>query len=79
MHGERLAYEVDVWHKAQGSRRTPDYWPEDATLCAIPQAHKLTTEIIKLKGQKVSLTVHHCTTCAFSLTEPTVATKGGKG
>ena len=75
---ERLAYEVDQWHKAQGSRRVPDFWPLEATLCATPQDHDLVEEAISLKGQKVNLTVVVCTQCAFSLTVPTVKKEGKK-
>jgi len=79
MTQERLEYEVDQWHQAQGARQRPDYWPPEATLCEIPQAHELKTEVVKLPKQRVSITVHYCSKCAFNLTEPTVNRKEEKG
>lgn len=79
MTPERLQYEVDQWHRAQGPARKPDYWPPEATLCDIPQHHELKKDTVKLAGQKVDLTVHYCGKCALSVVEPTVKDKGGKG
>ena len=74
MDAARFDYEVDMWHKAQGPAKKPDYWPLEATVCDIPQAHSFKDVMILLPGQAVSLRVRHCEQCAFSLVEPTLAT-----
>mgnify|MGYP001595203730 CR=1 FL=1 len=78
MTNERLTYEVDQWHRAQAPRGKPDYWPKEATVCAIPQHHALTATEIEKSGLGIKLVVHHCTKCAWALVEP-LAVEAGHG